>query len=199
MLETVWQQAGLADAVVSTVAEHRPEEPWGQVLVGFASARAALRCAAHFHGCQWDASGMEVTTEAFEDGTKDTALTGLSAQELLALPQGWSLPLEGDYELFLNESEFLPQAASSAAWAPGDMSVDAPAFVPTQAAGSGLSAEAPSFVPARKPRGRTHASKVKRGSTLGAIVECDTGTEPSTDTGESGDEDNPESGKTSTA
>lgn len=107
MMETIWQQAGLGDDVVSVVEERpeRPEDavPWAQVLVGFASSRVAVRCAAHFHSCQWDQSGMEVTTEAFEAGSEDCALTGLSAQELLALPQGWSLPLGGDFELYVHE------------------------------------------------------------------------------------------------
>lgn len=104
MMEAMFQQAGLADAVISAFVEE--SEPCGNALIGFTSSRAAVRCAAHFHGCFWDRSGTQVVTEAFETGAEDCALTGASAQELLALPQGWSLPLGGEHEFHLHETQY---------------------------------------------------------------------------------------------
>jgi hypothetical protein len=93
MMESILQQSGFSDTVVSFGVEEG--KPCGEALVGFSSSRAAVRCAAHFQGCQWDRSGTEVATECFEAGCEENALTGLSAQELLGFTQPWALTHEG--------------------------------------------------------------------------------------------------------
>lgn len=118
MMEAMFQQAGLSDAVISAFVEE--SEPCGRALIGFTSSRAALRCAAHFHGNFWDRSGMQVMTEAFETGAKDCALTGASAQEMqVASQQGWSLPLGGEYEFHLHETQYPLEENPHPVWPKG--------------------------------------------------------------------------------
>jgi len=59
MLQVVLQQAGFELEV--RFLRSRVGEPCGEVLVGFAHRATAERCAAHFRGCQWDASGTPVS------------------------------------------------------------------------------------------------------------------------------------------
>lgn len=61
IMEAVLQQAGLVMHVVGLTMEQG--EPCGEATMSFANPFAAAFCANHFHGCQWDESGTEVTVE----------------------------------------------------------------------------------------------------------------------------------------
>jgi len=61
MVLAMLQQAGLLEEVIRfSTCEG---DPCGEVQVSFSSVDAALRCVYHFKGCQWNASGTEVTTK----------------------------------------------------------------------------------------------------------------------------------------
>jgi hypothetical protein len=61
MVLAMLQQAGLLEEVVTfSTCEG---DPCGEAHVSFSSVDSALRCVYHFEGCQWDASGTEVTAK----------------------------------------------------------------------------------------------------------------------------------------
>jgi len=61
MVLAMLQQAGLiGDVITFSMCEG---DPCGEAHVSFSSVHAALRCVYHFEGCQWDASGSEVTAK----------------------------------------------------------------------------------------------------------------------------------------
>jgi len=67
MLEAVLQQAGLDAAVLASRAEQG--RPCGEAHVTLASSDAAAACIAHFHGCQWDSSGVGVRATIIDPET----------------------------------------------------------------------------------------------------------------------------------
>eukprot|EP00927_Polykrikos_kofoidii_P067774 TRINITY_DN63217_c0_g1_i1.p1 TRINITY_DN63217_c0_g1~~TRINITY_DN63217_c0_g1_i1.p1 ORF type:complete len:618 (+),score=106.05 TRINITY_DN63217_c0_g1_i1:83-1936(+) len=61
LLEAALEQAGLRGSIITFTAT--PKDPFGEVLVTLSSAMAAAQCVQHFDGCQWDTSGILVSTE----------------------------------------------------------------------------------------------------------------------------------------
>jgi len=61
MFLAMLQQAGFLKEVITFST--REGDPCGEAHVSFWSVDAALRCVYHFEGCQWDASGTEVTAK----------------------------------------------------------------------------------------------------------------------------------------
>eukprot|EP00419_Tripos_fusus_P037652 CAMPEP_0172778894 /NCGR_PEP_ID=MMETSP1074-20121228/202145_1 /TAXON_ID=2916 /ORGANISM="Ceratium fusus, Strain PA161109" /LENGTH=445 /DNA_ID=CAMNT_0013615847 /DNA_START=102 /DNA_END=1440 /DNA_ORIENTATION=- len=86
MVLTMLQQAGLLGEVITFST--REGDPCGEAHISFSSVDVALRCVYHFEGCQWDASGTEVTA-------KMAHLESLESGEFLNYALGMVLPMEG--------------------------------------------------------------------------------------------------------
>jgi len=81
MFEAVLQQAGLDSGVERFSV--KPGKPVSLATVIFSSRAAAALCVAHFQGCQWDQSGVEVVaTIAHSDDLckRDLMQSGMSAE-----------------------------------------------------------------------------------------------------------------------
>lgn len=143
MMEVIFQQANLEQDLLEYTVKLEGHTGRGEVIVSLASRVAAERCARHFNGRRWDASGVAVDA---------TIVTPKPAE---------SGPLSA------NAPVFVPMLSGLSANAPGQtMSANAPVFVPKE----------PAFVTALTP----------------------IGSDQSTDTGDSGSEDDKESGMSMT-
>jgi len=114
MLATL-QQAGL-DTVAFSACEG---DPCGEAHVAFSSVFVAMQCVCHFQGCQWDASGTEVTAKI------------VSPSEYACWPSLEMDPsVQMDASAHVEPSEEMDPVAQMDA-PPSRMSAESPAFHPS--------------------------------------------------------------------
>jgi len=97
------EQAQLDQDVLSFVT--RPGMCRGEAIVTLTNEDAAIRCAQHFHGRRWDASGIAVTTELISqemNGSRPVQSDGYASRysedDLVADPRLDDLKLLSKYE-----------------------------------------------------------------------------------------------------
>jgi hypothetical protein len=111
MMEVIFQQANLEQELLEYTVELEGPTGRGEAIVLLASRVAAERCARHFNGRRWDASGVAVDA---------TIITPKPAESGV---------------LSANAPVFVPMFSGLSANAPGQtMSANAPVFVPKEPA-----------------------------------------------------------------
>jgi len=132
MLATL-QQAGFDTAVAFSACEG---DPCGEAHVAFSSVFGAMQCVCHFQGCQWDASGTEVTAKI------------VSPSEYACWPSAEMDPsVQVDASAFMEmDASALMELDASALMESAD-ETDASMVAQVDASPSRMSAESPAFFP----------------------------------------------------
>lgn len=184
MMEAVLQQAGLEGVLLFSTEAGKP---CGEALVSFTSREAAEKCAAHFHGCQWDPSGREVTAEVIlpegEEPLQDDGTCGAAEYIMEACAAGSECEWAAAMEAFCYLQAAAWTGAEEAAWGP-TLSAEAPCFVPFGPAAGAAAAPAAARGSGKERSGAGAAAAREKRQGLASDVSTEVGESEAEDEGE---------------